>query len=296
MNTIPLELRQPWRQQLANWLERPRIQFLVMTLILINAVILGLETSSTMMQHSGGLLKRLDQFILGLFVVEITLRFVAHGWRLLKDPWGLFDTLVIAIALVPASGPLAILRALRVLRILRLVSIVPSMKIVVQSLLSALPGMGSIVALLSLVFYVAAVIATQMFGQIFPDWFGTLGASLYTLFQIMTLESWSMGIVRPVMEVYPFAWMFFVPFILIATFMILNLFIAVIVDAIQNQRERIAAAKAAKTAKTANLEHALPEPDHHASTLSGVNQEVLLNEVRQLREELSALRYELRER
>tara|TARA_R110001592_G_scaffold219123_1_gene473225 strand:- start:3725 stop:4615 length:891 start_codon:yes stop_codon:yes gene_type:complete len=296
MNTIPLEFRQPWRQQLANWLERPRIQFLVMTLILINAVILGLETSSTMMQHSGGLLKRLDQFILGLFVVEITLRFVAHGWRLLKDPWGLFDTLVIAIALVPASGPLAILRALRVLRILRLVSIVPSMKIVVQSLLSALPGMGSIVALLSLVFYVAAVIATQLFGQIFPDWFGTLGASLYTLFQIMTLESWSMGIVRPVMEVYPFAWMFFVPFILIATFMILNLFIAVIVDAIQNQRERIAAAKAAKTAKTVNLEHTLPEPDHHASTLSGVNQEVLLNEVRQLREELSALRYELRER
>jgi voltage-gated sodium channel len=293
MNTIPLEFRRPWRQQLANWLERPRIQFLVMTLILINAVILGLETSSTMMQHSGGLLKRLDQFILGLFVVEITLRFVAHGWRLLKDPWGLFDTLVIAIALVPASGPLAILRALRVLRILRLVSIVPSMKIVVQSLLSALPGMGSIVALLSLVFYVAAVIATQLFGQIFPDWFGTLGASLYTLFQIMTLESWSMGIVRPVMEVYPFAWMFFVPFILIATFMILNLFIAVIVDAIQNQRERIAAAKAAKTA---NFEHDLPEPDHHASTLSGVNQEVLLNEVRQLREELSALRYELRER
>ena len=293
MNTIPLEFRQPWRQQLANWLERPRIQFLVMTLILINAVILGLETSSTMMQHSGGLLKRLDQFILGLFVVELTLRFVAHGWRLLKDPWGLFDTLVIAIALVPASGPLAILRALRVLRILRLVSIVPSMKIVVQSLLSALPGMGSIVALLSLVFYVAAVIATQLFGQIFPDWFGTLGRSAYSLFQIMTLESWSMGIVRPVMEVYPFAWMFFVPFILIATFMILNLFIAVIVDAIQNQRERVAAAK---TAKTANLEHTLPEPDHHASTLSGVNQEVLLNEVRQLREELSALRYELRER
>jgi voltage-gated sodium channel len=293
MNTISLEVHQPWRQRLANWLERPRIQFLVMTLILINAVILGLETSSTMMQYWGGLLKRLDQIILGMFVVEITLRFVAHGWRLLKDPWGLFDTLVIAIALVPASGPLAILRALRVLRILRLVSIVPSMKIVVQSLLSALPGMGSIVALLSLVFYVAAVIATQLFGQVFPDWFGTLGASLYTLFQIMTLESWSMGIVRPVMEVYPFAWMFFVPFILIATFMILNLFIAVIVDAIQNQREHIAAAKAAKIVSP---DHAQPEPQHHASTLSGVNQEVLLSEVRQLREELGALRYELRER
>ncbi|MEH6498085.1 MAG: ion transporter [Pseudoalteromonas distincta] len=291
MNTTTLETSLPWRQRLAERLERPRIQFLIMTLILINAVILGLETSSTMMQHWGGLLRRLDQIILGLFVVEIGLRFVAHGWRLLKDPWGLFDTVVIAIALVPASGPLAVLRALRVLRVLRLISIVPSMKIVVQSLLSALPGMGSIVALLSLVFYVAAVIATQLFGGAFPEWFGTLGASLYTLFQVMTLESWSMGIVRPVMEVYPFAWLYFVPFILIATFMMLNLFIAVIVDAIQNQRERIAAAKAIKSGAGDEV-----EPDHHASTLSGVHQELLLEEVRQLREELGSLRSELRER
>lgn len=290
MNTTTLETSLPWRQRLAERLERPRIQFLIMALILINAVILGLETSSTMMQHWGGLLRRLDQIILGLFVIEIGLRFVAHGWRLLKDPWGLFDTVVIAIALVPASGPLAVLRALRVLRVLRLVSIVPSMKIVVQSLLSALPGMGSIVALLSLVFYVAAVIATQLFGGAFPEWFGTLGASLYTLFQVMTLESWSMGIVRPVMEVYPFAWLYFVPFILIATFMMLNLFIAVIVDAIQNQRERIAAAKAIKSGAGD------VEPDHHASTLSGVHQELLLEEVRQLREELGSLRSELRER
>lgn len=291
MNTTTLEISTPWRQRLAERLERPRVQFLVMALILINAVILGLETSSTMMQHWGGLLRWLDQIILGLFVIEIGLRFVASGWRLLKDPWGLFDTLVIAIALVPASGPLAVLRALRVLRVLRLVSIVPSMKIVVQSLLSALPGMGSIVALLSLVFYVAAVIATQLFGQAFPEWFGTLGASLFTLFQVMTLESWSMGIVRPVMEVYPFAWLYFVPFILIATFMMLNLFIAVIVDAIQNQRERIAAAKVLKSGVASEV-HA----EHHASTLSGVHQELLLEEVRQLREELGSLRSELRER
>ncbi len=291
MNTATLETSLPWRQRLAERLEHRRFQFLVMALILINAVILGLETSATMMQHWGDLLKALDRIILAMFVVEIGLRFVAHGWRLLKDPWGLFDTLVIAIALVPASGPLAVLRALRVLRVLRLVSMVPSMKIVVQSLLSALPGMGSIVALLSLVFYVAAVIATQLFGEAFPDWFGTLGASLYTLFQIMTLESWSMGIVRPVMEVYPFAWLYFVPFILIATFMMLNLFIAVIVDAIQNQRERIAAAKALKSGVTEDL-----HPEHHASTLSGIHQELLLDEVRQLREDLSALRSELRER
>ncbi len=266
--TDTLNLNRPWRQRLADWLDRSAVQYLITTLILINAVILGLETSPTAMQLWGGGLKAVDQLILACFVVEISLRFVAHGWRLLRDPWGLFDTLVIAIALVPASGPLAVLRALRVLRVLRLISIVPSMKMVVQSLLSSLPGMGSIVALLGLIFYVAAVIATQLFGEQFPEWFGNLGASLYTLFQVMTLESWSMGIVRPVMEQFPYAWLYFVPFILIATFMMLNLFIAVIVDAIQTQRERTA-------------EQAPPGPPSE--------QELLLEEVRQLRAELRSL-------
>lgn len=271
--TDTLNLTLPWRQRLADWLDRPGVQYLVTTLILINAVILGLETSSTAMQHWGGWLKALDQLILACFVVEITLRFVAHGWRLLRDPWGLFDTTVVAIALVPASGPLAVLRALRVLRVLRLISIVPSMKMVVQSLLSSLPGMGSIVALLGLIFYVAAVIATQLFGAHFPEWFGTLGASLYTLFQVMTLESWSMGIVRPVMEEFPYAWLYFIPFILIATFMMLNLFIAVIVDAIQNQRERVA-----------EQEQEFAPPSESAQ---------LLEEVRQLRAELRSLQRRL---
>ena len=288
-----LEMQPAWRQRLAAMIEQRRVQNSIMVLILINAVILGMETSASIMQQWGWLLLPLDIFILSLFVIEISLRFIAHGWRLLRDPWGLFDTLVILIALVPASGPLAVLRALRVLRVLRLISIVPSMKIVVQSLLSSLPGLGSIVALLSLIFYVAAVIATQLFGSAFPDWFGTLGASLYTLFQIMTLESWSMGIVRPVMEVYPYAWLYFVPFILIATFMMLNLFIAVIVDAIQTQREMIAASKLAKEGKVLDIDHS---EDPHHSSLSGTNQQLLLQEVQDLRAEISALRDLLRDR
>ncbi|MGM8934994.1 ion transporter [Pseudomonas neustonica] len=273
MNDNFLNLASPWRQRLAEWLERASVQYLVTGLILINAVILGLETSSTAMQQWGHWLRTLDQLILACFVIEIALRFTAHGWRLLRDPWGLFDTLVIAIALIPASGPLAVLRALRVLRVLRLISLVPSMKMVVQSLLASLPGMGSIVALLGLVFYVAAVIATQLFGEQFPQWFGTLGDSLYTLFQVMTLESWSMGIVRPVMEEFPYAWLYFIPFILIATFMMLNLFIAVIVDAIQNQREKVA-----------EQEQEQAPPSESA---------LLLEEVRQLRAELRILQQRL---
>ncbi|MBU2479134.1 MAG: ion transporter, partial [Gammaproteobacteria bacterium] len=132
----------------------------------------------------------------------------------------------------------AVLRALRVLRVLRLLTMVPSMRRVVGALLTAIPGLGSIALVLMIIYYVAAVIATNLFAAAYPEWFGTLGHSLYTLFQIMTLESWSMGIARPVMENFPYAWAFFVPFILVATFTMLNLFIAIIVNAMQTYSEQ----------------------------------------------------------
>jgi len=153
------------------------------------------------------------------------------------DPWNLFDLVIVTIALLPATGSLSVLRALRILRVLRLVSAVPSMRRVVGALLAAVPGIASILGLLSLLFYVFSVMATKLFGADYPEWFGSIGASAYSLFQIMTLESWSMGIVRPVMEVYPLAWVFFVPFILVTSFTVLNLFIGIVVDAMQRQHE-----------------------------------------------------------
>lgn len=225
-----------WRPRLAATLELPTVQHALIVLILINAVILGMETSSALMFSWGDWLNIADKAILAIFVVEIALRLIAHGLRYFRDPWNVFDFSVVVIALLPASGPLAVLRALRVLRVLRLVTLVPSMKRVVGGLLSALPGLGSVTAIIGLIFYVSAVIATKLFGAAFPQWFGTLGESAFTLFQVMTLESWAMGIVRPVMEVYPNAWIFFLIFILASTFTLLNLFIAVIVNAIQQER------------------------------------------------------------
>lgn len=222
-----------WRPRLAALMDSTTLTRLVTALIILNAAILGMETSPGLMAEWGSLLMALDQLILVLFIIELALRFVARGIGLLRDPWAVFDCLVVGVALAPSSGPFAVLRALRVLRVLRLISINPNMRRVVQALLSSLPGMGSIAMLLGLVFYVAAVMATQLFGDAFPEWFGSLGASLYTLFQVMTLESWSMGIVRPVMEQFPLAWLYFLPFILIATFTMLNLFIAVVVNAMQ---------------------------------------------------------------
>ena len=244
-----------WHGRLQKLLEHRRVQAFIIALILINAVILGLETSADIMASWGSLLIGVDHVILGVFVVEIIARLLVHRWRFFRDPWSVFDFAVVAIALVPASGPLAVLRALRVLRIFRLLSVVPSLRRVVAGLLSAVPGLGAVFGVMSLIFYVAAVISTNLFGTSFPDWFGSIGKSAYTLFQIMTLESWSMGIARPVIAEFPFAWMFFIPFILVATFTLLNLFIGVIVSALQAEHdaERLAEEQARDAAIESHL-------------------------------------------
>jgi voltage-gated sodium channel len=226
-----------WRARLGAWIESAPVQRLIITLIVLNALSLGLETSSTVMAAAGPLLTAVDRLVLAVFVVEIVSKLLAFGGRFFRSPWNVFDFVIVGIALMPASGPLAVLRALRVLRVLRLVSTVPRLRFVVDALLQAIPGITSIAGLMLLLFYVFAVMATNLYGGHFPEWFGSIGASMYTLFQIMTMESWSMGIVRPVMEVYPLAWLFFIPFILIATFTMLNLFIGIIVDTMQTMHE-----------------------------------------------------------
>lgn len=261
------------RLRLRGWIENARTQNLVIGLIVLNAVLLGLETSPTVMAAAGQLIVAADRAILGVFVVELLARLYVHRAAFWRDPWSVFDFLVVAIALVPASGPFSVLRALRVLRVLRLLTMVPSMRRVVGALLAAIPGLGSIALVLSIIYYVFAVIATNLFAAAHPEWFGSLGRSLYTLFQIMTLESWSMGIVRPVMETFPFAWMFFILFILIATFTMLNLFIAIIVNAMQSVSE--AEQQEARQAVVAARDHI--EADLH-------------DEMRRLREEIIALR------
>ncbi|WP_420394448.1 ion transporter [Acuticoccus sp.] len=214
----------------------------IVGLIIVNAAILGLMTSSAVMARAGTLLAFVDGAILIVFVMEIALRIVAFRRRFFTDPWSLFDFFVVAIALVPANAEFSVLRALRILRVLRLISVVPTLRRVVGGLIAALPGMGSVILLMVIIFYVFSVMATSLYGETFPEWFGSVGASAYSLFQIMTLESWSMGIVRPVMALHPTAWLFFVPFIMVTTFAVLNLFIGIIVSGMQQDVEEEAAA------------------------------------------------------
>ncbi|MBD21835.1 MAG: ion transporter [Rhodospirillaceae bacterium] len=221
------------RNWLRVWVESAPFRYSILVIIFLNAILLGLETVPSVMTEMGDTLHKVDKIILWIFIVELVLRIYAHGFRFFRDPWGVFDFVIVAIALAPASEQFSVLRALRILRALRLISGVPRMRRVVEALLSAVPGIGAVAALLVLVFYVFAVIATKLFGGEFPQWFGTIGESMFSLFQIMTLESWSMGIVRPVMEQFPYAWSFFVVFIIISSFTVLNLFIAIIVDSMQ---------------------------------------------------------------
>ena len=199
------------------------------------------------------------------------LKLIVYRQRFFRSGWNVFDFTIVAITLAPTGEGLQVLRSLRILRALRLVSVVPSMRKVVNALLRAIPGMSSVLTLLLLVFYVAAVMSTKLFGASFPDWFGSVGESFYTLFQVMTLESWSMGIVRPVMEVYPYAWIFFVLFILLTTFAVLNLFIAIVVDSMSA------------------VEH---EEQEQTRELVSVDHDAVLAELRAIRAELAELRGE----
>jgi voltage-gated sodium channel len=220
------------QNKIYNLVEHDYFKNFIIALIIINGITMGMETSDTIMASTLGVFINIfDKVVITIFTIEIVLRIYAHRGAFFKDPWSIFDFTIVAISLVPASAGLEIFRILRVLRLFRLVTVVPSMRKIVLALVKVIPGMASIAALLTLFFYIFAIMATQLYKNTFPEWFGDLGASFYTLFQIMTLESWSMGIVRPVMEVHPYAWVFFIPFIFIATFVMINLIIAVVVDA-----------------------------------------------------------------
>ena len=222
-----------WRQRLGVFVESTPVTRVITVLILINAVTLGIETSQSVMAAYGGWLKVIDTAILAVFVIEIALKILAEGHRFWRSGWNWFDFVIVGIALVPASGELAVLRAFRVLRLLRLISLIPSMRWVVGGFLAAIPPMSTVVLLILLVFYVFGVLTTKLFG-VDQDRFETLGASLFTLLQIMTMDGWS-DVIRPVLETHPYALAVILPFIIITSFAVLNLFIGILTNALHSQ-------------------------------------------------------------
>lgn len=218
------------RKLLREFLEHHKVQRFIISLIVINAITIGFETNHSLMERSGEIFNQFDFVILVIFILEIVLKIYAYGWRFFTNAWNLFDFFIVAIAAMPAAGVFSVFRTLRILRTLRLLKNVPKLRIIIESLIKAVPSIGWIILLLAIIFYIFAVVGTNIYGEVFPQWFGTMGESIFTLFQIMTLESWSSGIARPILEEMPYAWVFFVPFILIATYTTLNIFIAIVVN------------------------------------------------------------------
>lgn len=275
------EIRATWGgapiERARHFLEHPTTERVLAGLIILNALVLGLETSPTLMKNYGWFLEPLDHTLLGIFVVEVLVRLAVTGRGFFRDPWNVFDFIVITLSLMPQTGPLSVLRALRVLRVLRLVSAVPTLRRVVAGLIGSLPGIGAIALLLSLVYYVYAVMATNLFGPDHPEEFGNLGRSAYSLFTVMTLEGWN-DLAARVMKTHPYAWLFFIPYILTTTFTVLNLFIAIIVNAMQTEAEA-----------TRKLEIAEHEKEQAQLRQLDTKEGNILEELRALRAEVKSL-------
>ncbi len=226
------------RESVRRLVTSPRWERAIVALIVINAIVLGLETSSVVMRQAGGVINTLDSIILTIFVIEITLRLYAHGLAFWREGWNIFDFAVVAVALFPETGNFSVLRSLRIIRALRLISAVKSVRRVVNGLIHALPGMGAVILLLLIMFYVFSVMATKLYADVSPEYFGTLGLSAFSLFKVMTLEGWP-EIADAVIEKDRSAYLFFIVYILVTSFAVLNLFIGIIVDAMQREQEQL---------------------------------------------------------
>ncbi len=221
------------REKVGYLVDHPISQRFIVILLFMNALTLGLETSDEIMSTYGSWIGRINDEIPYIFVVEVSARLFARGRRFFGEAWNIFDVIIITVSFLPSGNAFSALRALRILRVLHVISLVPRMRHVVAAMIRSLPQIGSIVALLLIISYISSVIVTHLYGVDYPELFGSIGRSMLTLFQLMTLEGWAAEVVRPVMETHPYSVLLFIPYMLMTAFAILNLFTAVLVDSMQ---------------------------------------------------------------
>lgn len=224
------------QRKIQHLVENSVFQGIVLALIILNAVILGAETFAGLMASFGPIFHRIDEIILYVFIAEIALRMFAWRGDYFRKGWNIFDFLIVAVSLLAATSGLAALRAFRVLRVLRVITVIPRMRVVVSALLDSLPGIASVGVVLALIIYVFAVIASNLYGLDHPERFGNVFAAMYTLFQVMTLEGWP-DIAASVGATHPRSWFFFLSFLLLATFTMLNLFVAIVVRVVEEDSD-----------------------------------------------------------
>jgi len=253
--------------------EAPWFEPFMIGLILVNAVLIGLETSREFVERYDGWLHTGNDIILVFFIIEAALKITAVAPRLklyFGDGWNLFDFSIIVLSLMPATDDFALVaRLVRILRVLRLVSAIPQLRLIVATLVRSIPSMAHVILLMSVIFYIYAVTGFHLFGDDDPEHWGSLGTSLLTLFQIVTLEGW-VEVMNTAMEENPWAWIYFVSFVLLGTFVVLNLFIAVVINNLeQSKMEQLE-----ELTKPATHEEVLKELDRTRRALQDLQRKI----------------------
>ena len=236
----------------------------IVILVLCNGMILGLLTETALIGEHGPALVMLDRVIIGVLVVEVLLRFIGTGAHFFERGWNIFDTVILSISVYAMIYDIPVLQAIRIMLLFRIVELIPTMKHVVEAIKRAVKGLVNATILLLVIFYTFAVASTHLFGVIAADHFGNVGRSMFTLFQLMAFDNLG-DIIRPIMEVHDSAWVFFVVFLVMTSFSILNLFIGIIVQAMQDASDALAAQKKAKKdnsmkVEKSEVEGTLPSP------------------------------------
>ncbi|MDQ6993051.1 MAG: ion transporter [Mariprofundus sp.] len=233
-------------QQLAERLVSHRLfEYFIIGVILLSAILIGLETSEDIATGYSEWIKWGNRTILTIFIIEAILKMCAllPTWhRYFQSGWNLFDFTIVVLALLPSTGELAMLaRLARLLRVLRLISVIPELRLIVATLMRSIPSMGNIMLLMSVIFYIYAVAGQQLFHEHDPVHWRNIGISLLTLFRIVTLEDWT-DVMYTAMTLNPYYWIYFVSFVILGTFVIINLFIAVVINNLDEaKQERLAA-------------------------------------------------------
>jgi voltage-gated sodium channel len=234
----------------------PAFERVVIAVILLSAVLVGLETVPGLMQRWGPWLTLANHVVLAVFIAEAAVKLTAHAPRPLdyfRSGWNLFDFAVIVASLLPAAGEFAMVaRLVRLLRVLRLVSAMPKLRLIVSTLVRVIPGLGNVLLLMGILFYIYGVAGYHLYAEHDPDHFGTLPRAVLTLFQVVTLEGWS-DIMRTAMALNPWHWLYFVSFVLLGTFVVINLFIAIVVNSLEETHREVEEQEAAASDAGADL-------------------------------------------
>ena len=217
------------------WFDR-----IIIALILLNAVVLGLETSPELMSRYGETMTLINHLVLAVFVLEAIMKITAVAPRFglyFGDGWNLFDFTIVVLSLIPATGEFAMIaRLARLMRVMRLVSALPELRLIVATLIRSIPGFANVILLLSIIFYIYGVAGYHIFHEHDPVHWRNLGISLLTLFRVLTLEDWT-DVMYTAMQLNPYSWLFFVSFVVVATFVVINLFIAVVINNLEAAKQ-----------------------------------------------------------